>query len=92
VECGRAGWGIRVNSVHPGNTDTPMFRRELDDMVAKGMAATTGEALKFYMDMQLLPTIGQPGDVAAMVLFLASDAARFVTGAEFVVDGGLTAQ
>ena len=36
--------------------------------------------------------IGQPQDIGAMVLFLASDAARFVTGAEFVVDGGLTAQ
>ena len=44
------------------------------------------------MKMQALPEIGQPRDVAAMVLFLASDAARFVTGAEFVVDGGLTAQ
>lgn len=92
VECGRAGHGIRVNSVHPGNTDTPMFRQELEDMFSKGAVASTAEALKFYMDMQVLPDIGQPQDIAAMVLFLASDAARFVTGAEFVVDGGLTAQ
>jgi NAD(P)-dependent dehydrogenase (short-subunit alcohol dehydrogenase family) len=42
--------------------------------------------------MQVLPDIGQPGDVAAAVLYLASDAARFVTGAEFVIDGGLTAR
>jgi NAD(P)-dependent dehydrogenase (short-subunit alcohol dehydrogenase family) len=42
--------------------------------------------------MQVLAEIGQPQDIGAMVLFLASDAARFVTGAEFVVDGGLTAQ
>jgi len=68
VECGRAGYGIRVNSVHPGNTNTPMFQQELEDMRDKGMV------------------------IASMVLFLASDAARFVTGAEFVVDGGLTAQ
>ena len=92
VECGRAGYGIRVNSVHPGNTDTPMFRQELEDMRRKGAVASTEEALKFYMDMQVLPEIGQPRDIAAMVLFLASDAARFITGAEFVVDGGLTAQ
>jgi len=92
IECGRAGYGIRVNSVHPGNTDTPMFRRELQDMLDKGMAASLDEARRFFMDMQVLPMIGEPGDVAAMVLFLASDAARFVTGAEFVVDGGLTAQ
>lgn len=92
VECGRAGYCIRVNSVHPGNTDTPMFRQELEDMRSKGAVASTEEALKFYMDMQVLPEIGQPQDIAAMILFLASDAARFITGAEFVVDGGLTAQ
>jgi NAD(P)-dependent dehydrogenase (short-subunit alcohol dehydrogenase family) len=92
VECGRAGYGIRVNSVHPGNTDTPMLRQELVDMQRKGLVASTAEALRYYMDMQVLPEIGQPQDVASMVLFLASDAARFVTGAEFVVDGGLTAQ
>ena len=92
IECGRARYGIRVNSVHPGNTDTPMFRQELQDMKDKGAVASVGEAMKFYMDMQVLPDIGQPQDIAAIVLFLASDAARFVTGAEFVVDGGLTAQ
>lgn len=92
VECGRAGYGIRVNSVHPGNTNTPMFQQELEDMRAKGMVGSIAEAMQFYMDMQVLPDIGQPQDVAAMVLFLASDAARFITGAEFVVDGGLTAQ
>lgn len=92
IECGRARYGIRVNSVHPGNTDTPMFRRELQDMKDKGAVASVEEAMKFYMDMQVLPDIGQPEDIAAMVLFLASDAAKFVTGAEFVVDGGLTAQ
>lgn len=92
VECGRARYGIRVNSVHPGNTDTPMFRQELEDMRAKGIVGSTAAAMQFYMDMQVLPEIGQPQDVAAMVLFLASDAARFITGAEFVVDGGLTAR
>jgi NAD(P)-dependent dehydrogenase (short-subunit alcohol dehydrogenase family) len=92
VECGRAGYGIRVNSVHPGNTNTPMFQQELEDMRDKGMVDSIEEAMQFYMDMQVLPEIGQPEDIASMVLFLASDAARFVTGAEFVVDGGLTAQ
>jgi NAD(P)-dependent dehydrogenase (short-subunit alcohol dehydrogenase family) len=92
IEVGKAGYGIRVNSVHPGNTDTPMFRRELKDMLESGMAGSEADALQYYMKMQALPEIGQPLDVAAMVLFLASDAARFVTGAEFVVDGGLTAQ
>jgi len=92
VECGRAGYGIRVNSVHPGNTDTPMFQQELEDMRKKGTAGSVEEAMQYYMDMQVLAEIGQPQDIASMVLFLASDAARFITGAEFVVDGGLTAQ
>jgi len=92
VECGRAGYGIRVNSVHPGNTDTPMFRKELQDMYDKKVVDSIETAMQFYMDMQVLPHIGQPEDIASMVLFLASDAARFITGAEFVVDGGLTAQ
>lgn len=92
IECGRARFGIRVNSVHPGNTDTPMFRAELEEMRAKGMAASIEEAMRYYMEMQVLPEIGEPRDVAAAVLYLASDAARFVTGAELVVDGGLTAQ
>lgn len=92
IEAGKAGYGIRVNSVHPGNTDTPMFRKELKDMLETGMAGSEAEALQYYMNMQALPEIGQPRDIAAMVLFLASDASRFVTGAEFVVDGGLTAR
>ena len=92
VECGRAGYGIRVNSVHPGNTNTPMFQQELKDMRDKGRVSSIEEAMQFYMDMQVLPEIGQPQDIASMVLFLASDAAGFITGAEFVVDGGLTAQ
>jgi len=92
IEVGKAGYGIRVNSVHPGNTDTPMFRKELKDLLESNLAGSEEEALQYYMKMQALPEIGQPEDVAAMVLFLASDAARFVTGAEFVVDGGLTAQ
>ena len=92
VECGHAGYSIRVNSVHPGNTLTPMFQKELEERVEQGEVGSIDEAMRFYMDMQVLEDIGQPEDIAAMVLFLASDAARFITGAEFVVDGGLTAQ
>lgn len=92
VECGRADFGVRINSVHPGNTLTPMFQQELEDMREQGTVASVKEAMKFYMDMQVLNEIGQPEDIANMVLFLASDAAKFITGAEFVVDGGLTAQ
>ena len=92
IECGRAGHDIRINTVHPGNTLTPMFRQELEDMMTQGTVNSIDEAMQFYMNMQVLPQIGQPGDIASMVLFLASDASSFITGAEFVVDGGLTAQ
>lgn len=92
VECGQHGYNVRVNSVHPGNTLTPMFKKELEDMRDQGVVESIDEAMQFYMDMQVLQEIGQPQDIASAVLFLASDAAKFVTGAEFVVDGGLTAQ
>ena len=81
-----------MNSVHPGNTLTPMFEQELEDMMTQGIVKSIDDALQFYMNMQVLPQIGQPDDIASMVLFLASDASSFITGAEFVVDGGLTAQ
>ncbi len=47
------------------------------------------EARKIFEEKTALPYLGQPEDVAHAVLFLASDDAKFVTGAEFVVDGGL---
>jgi 3alpha(or 20beta)-hydroxysteroid dehydrogenase len=73
--------GIRVNSVHPGAIDTPMV----------------GEALGRPVDISpigkkvALRRVGQPDDVAGVVLFLASDDSAYCTGGEFVVDGGATA-
>ena len=69
--------GIRVNSVHPGGIDTPMI------------AGTDGEA-PFYKRLPV-PRHGQPSEAAAgAVLFLASDEASYITGAELAVDGGAT--
>jgi len=92
VEFGELGYNIRVNSVHPGNTDTAMFRQDCQEMLEEGMVESLEDARQVFMNMQALQEIGQPEDIAAMVLFLASDAAKFVTGAEFTVDGGLTAK
>ncbi|MGP4689369.1 SDR family oxidoreductase [Agrobacterium pusense] len=69
-------YGIRVNSVHPGYIRTAILG-ELDDSV---VAAKTA-----------LPRIGVPRDVTELVLFVASDEASYITGAELVVDGGFSA-
>ncbi len=78
--------GIRVNAVHPGSTKTPLFMKA---------GETYPGGLDHFLDMmkQKHPlTLGEPVDVANCVLFLASDEARFVTGASLVCDGGYTAQ
>ena len=92
VECGAYGHNVRVNSVHPGNCLTEMLKQEFIDMVENGEAESIEAAMKFYMDMQVLPDIGTPEDMGAAILFLASDASKFVTGAEFHIDGGLLAK
>ena len=85
IELARKGDQIRCNSIHPVFFQTPM----LDDIVA-----TTRNPDKFRAGLQgnvPLGRFGQPEEVAAMALYLASDEARFVTGAEFAIDGGFTA-
>lgn len=68
--------GIRVNSVHPGGIDTPM------------VAGTSGEA-PYYKRLPV-SRMGTSDEVANAVLFLASDEASYITGAELAVDGGAT--
>ena len=71
--------GITVNAVAPGAVDTPLNAR-----------AYTPEVRRTYEERIPLGRIGQPDEIADVVVFLASDAARYVTGQELVVDGGLT--
>jgi len=80
VEFARAGYNIRVNSVHPGVIKTPMSAPLVNDAVA-GKALLDGTPIGFF---------GEPDDVAYGVLYLASDESRFVTGSEMVIDGGRT--
>lgn len=76
-----AAFGIRVNSVAPGYIETAMTERVLK---VPAMA-------KALVDRTALKRFGTPEEIARAVLFLASDEASYVTGAELVVDGGMAA-
>jgi NAD(P)-dependent dehydrogenase (short-subunit alcohol dehydrogenase family) len=84
-----ASKGIRVNTVVPGQMHTPMVEARL----AKQRSGGNVEALlKSRVARIPLGFMGDGRDTAAAVLFLASDEARFITGTEIVVDGGMTAR
>jgi len=92
VESGRFGYGVRINSVHPGLIDTPMLQNLFRESAALGLAASEAESSAMAYAQQAMHELrAVPQDIANVVLFLASDAARYVTGAEWVADGGFTA-
>lgn len=90
VECGRLGYGIRVNSIHPGLVDTDMGNKLVGDFVALGMFADRNSAQQKMLESHPIGRIGIPGDIANAALFLASDMSSWITGTEIVVDGGMT--
>jgi NAD(P)-dependent dehydrogenase (short-subunit alcohol dehydrogenase family) len=77
--------GIRANALLPGAIDTPMLRREA------AAAPDPARQLERFAAIHPLNRLGQASEVAAAVLFLASDAASFITGAALPVDGGMLA-
>ncbi len=85
VEVGEHG--IRVNAIAPGTIDTPMLARDLDGM----NTADAGSFLDRVRAANALGRIGTVEEVADVVVFLVSDAARYVTGATLVADGGFLA-
>lgn len=85
IHCQAEGYPVRCNSIHAGAIETPMVQ------FAQGRADEQPHAIP---EKKVLPpdSLGTPSDVANMVVYLASDESRFVTGAEFVVDNGLIAR
>ena len=86
MHCAHKGYGIRCNSIHPTFIET--------DMVAS-LANASGNPEKARANMARtipLGRLGEPDDFAYAVLYLASDESKLMTGSEFVLDGGATAQ
>ncbi len=77
--CGRKGYNIRVNSIHPGFVRTPFIEKYLS------------ENEENIISRHPIGRLGLPLDIANGVLFLASDDSSFMTGSELIIDGGYTA-
>jgi 3(or 17)beta-hydroxysteroid dehydrogenase len=85
IRCAEQGWNIRCNSVHPGATETPMVEPYLQ------IAGSRDKGLAMLASAHPMGRVGQPEEVANVIVFLASDEASFVTGVEIPVDGGFCA-
>jgi NAD(P)-dependent dehydrogenase (short-subunit alcohol dehydrogenase family) len=80
--------GIRVNAVLPGSVDTPLLRYAASQATPENPQASIDAWGKFHPIGRVITA----GEVAQLVLFLCSDEARAISGAQFVIDGGMTAQ
>ncbi|PLP59104.1 hypothetical protein CYK37_11475 [Mesorhizobium loti] len=78
---------VRCNSVHPGSIRSPMTDGIIADL-AQAQGLSLADAEHMLMSGVLFGMRGEPSDVANLVLYLASDEARYVTGSDFKVDGG----
>jgi len=83
---------IRVNSIHPGVTETPLLREGFDSYVERGVYKSTAEAMRLLVDRSLLKQAGTPEDLAHAFVYLASDESALVTGAAIYHDGGIGRQ
>jgi 3(or 17)beta-hydroxysteroid dehydrogenase len=91
LEFGRKGYGIRVNSIHPGLIETDMGQKTFVMRAAQTSTNDTEQARRTTLGLHPIGRLGVAEDVAKGIVFLASDDASFMTGAGLVVDGGWTA-
>ena len=89
MEAGKLGFGVRVNCIYPGLVPTEMGMKLAGDVVAVGLAPDFNAAVGSIVEQTPLGRLGEVGDMADAVVFLCSDAARFITGIGLPVDGGM---
>lgn len=91
LEFGRKGYGIRVNSIHPGLIETDMGEKTFVMRAQQQGTNDTEKARQATLGLHPIGRLGVAADIAKGIVFLASDDASFMTGAGLVVDGGWTA-
>ncbi|WP_326541637.1 SDR family NAD(P)-dependent oxidoreductase [Pseudorhodoferax sp.] len=89
MESGKLGYGVRVNCVYPGLVPTEMGMQLATDVVAAGLFPSAEEAVGNIVTQTPLGRLGDATDMADAVVFLCSDASRFITGIGLPVDGGM---
>ena len=85
MHCANNGLGIRCNSIHPGVVETQLIRDAIAGAPDPAAARMTLER------MAPLKRMATMAEIAGLVVYLASDEAAFVTGSEYLIDGGSTA-
>ena len=89
MEAGKLGYGVRVNCIYPGLVPTEMGMKLAGDVVAAGLFPSPEAAVGAIVEQTPAGRLGEVGDMADAVVFLCSDAARFITGVGLPVDGGM---
>jgi len=89
MEAGKLGYGVRVNCIYPGLVPTAMGAGLANDMAELGLFGSAEEAVGAVIELTPSGRLGEVADMADAVVFLASDASRFVNGVGLPVDGGM---
>jgi NAD(P)-dependent dehydrogenase (short-subunit alcohol dehydrogenase family) len=89
MESGKLGYGVRVNCIYPGLVPTAMGAGLANDCARLGLFASPEEAVGAVIGLTPSGRLGEVADMADVVVFLASDAARFINGVGLPVDGGM---
>lgn len=89
MESGKLGYGVRVNCIYPGLVPTAMGAGLANDVAELGLFPSPEAAVGAVIELTPSGRLGQVDDMADAVVFLSSDAAKFITGAGLPVDGGM---